>query len=168
METQKVKFDLVIPPGEIDYLDEKLRQDSPLTVKGTAEVLGISQEIRVQGRLSVRMVAVCDRCLEDAIYPLEQDFDLFYRPAPLKGEEADETALDAGAVEVAFYEGGGLELKEVLKEQVLLALPMRRVCSAECKGICPLCGQNRNHTECACNTKPTDDRWAALHNLKRS
>jgi uncharacterized protein len=163
MELRKVHFDATYPPGEIQFLDQKLRQASPLRVEGSAELLGATQEIRIRGRLTVRMEAECDRCLEIASFPLETNFDLFYRP---DASEGDEVMLDEGEVEVGFYEGGGLELNDVLREQVLLALPMQRVCQEACKGICPVCGQNRNQVECGCQLRPVDDRWAALKNLK--
>ncbi len=57
---------------------------------------------------------------------------------------------------MGFYEGDGVELNDVLREFVLLTLPMQRVCSEDCKGICPECGQNRNQKECAClGLRPT-------------
>jgi len=46
-----------------------------------------------------------------------------------------------------------------------LALPMQRVCNDNCKGICPVCGQNRNQKDCGCHTEAVDDRWAALKQL---
>ena len=56
-----------------------------------------------------------------------------------------------------------MELNDVLREFVLLALPMQRVCSEDCKGICPVCGQNRNQKECQLPVRTrVDDRWAAL------
>jgi uncharacterized protein len=67
---------------------------------------------------------------------------------------------------MGFYEGDGLELNDVLREEILLALPMQRVCREDCKGICPVCGQNRNQNECRCHTETVDDRWAALKQLK--
>ena len=74
--------------------------------------------------------------------------------------------IDEGEAEIGFYDGGGLELEDILREQVLLALPMQRVCSETCKGICPVCGKNRNETTCDCKTVGTDDRWGALRNLE--
>jgi uncharacterized protein len=60
-----------------------------------------------------------------------------------------------------------MELEDVLREQVLLALPMQRVCSDVCKGICPACGKNRNETECDCKLESHDDRWSdALRKLE--
>jgi uncharacterized protein len=78
----------------------------------------------------------------------------------------EEIEIDAGDAEIGFYEGGGIELEDILREQVLLALPMQRVCSESCKGICPVCGKNRNETDCGCHVEGTDDRWGALRNLK--
>jgi uncharacterized protein len=68
--------------------------------------------------------------------------------------------------EMGFYEGDGIELNDVLREYVLLALPMQRLCSENCNGICPVCGQNRNQRQCQCRTAAVDDRWAALKQLK--
>ena len=63
---------------------------------------------------------------------------------------------------MGFYEGEGLELNDVLREFVLLTLPMQRLCKEDCVGICPVCGQNRNKQACQCQTAAVDDRWSAL------
>lgn len=166
LELRKAHFDVAIPPGEIEFLDKKLRQASPLEAEGDVELLGNTLgEIRVRGHLNVTMEADCDRCLETARFPLESNFDLFYRPAPHHGHSGEEAAIDAGEAEIGFYEGGGLELSDILREHILLSLPMQRVCSDVCKGICPVCGQNRNQVDCGCEIKPIDDRWSALKNL---
>ena len=70
------------------------------------------------------------------------------------------------AVEVGYYEGNGLPLNDVLREVVLLALPMQLVCSEDCKGICPVCGQNRNQRACGCQPVAADDRWSKLKDLR--
>ncbi len=160
MELRRVRFDATYPPGEIELGD--IRQAAPMHVDGSAELVGSTQEIRVRGKLDVTVEADCDRCLETATFPISTTFDLFYRPDASDGEERE---LDEGEVQVGFYEGGGLELKDILREQVELALPMQRVCSDVCKGICPVCGENRN-LECGCEIKPVDNRWAALKDLK--
>ena len=82
-------------------------------------------------------------------------------------ERRDQKAIDAEEAEMGFYEGDGLELNDVLREFVLLALPMQRLCSENCKGICPECGQNRNQNECSCRTTVVDNRWAALKELRK-
>ena len=86
------------------------------------------------------------------------------RPSAAGYEE--DVEIDEGESEVAFYEGGGVELKDILREFVLLSLPMQRICREDCRGICPVCGQNRNVAGCACEPKPVDDRWSALKKLQ--
>ncbi|MEN6603483.1 MAG: DUF177 domain-containing protein [Bryobacteraceae bacterium] len=165
MEQRKLVFDETFPPGEVEFLDSKLRQVSPLRATGSAALVSASLgEVRIQGRLSVEMEADCDRCLEPARFPIQADFDLYYEPMAHIAR-AEEVEIGAREAEVGFYEGDGLELKEILRERVLLALPMQQVCRQDCKGICPVCGQNRNQQDCGCQPKPVDDRWAALKQI---
>jgi uncharacterized protein len=111
------------------------------------------------------MQSDCDRCLEPAVFPIESHLDLFYRP-DVREDYQEDIAIDEGESEIAFYEGGGIELKDVLREYVLLSMPMQRVCNSSCQGICPVCGQNRNLAGCHCETKQPDDRWSALKRLQ--
>jgi len=165
MELSTLRFEESFSPGEIDYLDTKLWQASPLQVSGSAELVPDTEaEVRICGHLRVRMEAECDRCLELASFPIDFGFDLFYEPAASYAE-GEEVEIDPGETEIGFYEGDGLVLEEVLREQVLLALPMQRVCREGCRGICPVCGQNRNLAACGCQLKLFDDRWVALRNL---
>jgi len=165
MEVRKVRFDETFAPGRIDFTDEDIEQVSPLHAVGSAEALEESEgQVRILGRYTVEMEAQCDRCLGAASFPLDAAFDLFYMPASVVAG-AEEVEIDEGEAEIGFYEGGGMQLEDILREQVLLALPMQRVCSEACKGICPLCGKNRNETECDCSVKKPDDRWQALRKL---
>jgi uncharacterized protein len=164
MELRKIRFAQTFPPGAIEFFDQKLRQATPLEVSGTAELVRGTDEVRVRGRMTVRMEAECDRCLEIAAFSLDSDFDLFYRPASSAGLPHD-LAIDAAEAELGFYEGGGLELTDIIREQVLLSMPMQRICRPECHGICPVCGANRNFTVCGCRPATVDDRWAKLRSL---
>lgn len=166
LELKKVRFDVAFPPGELDFSGDGLEQAGPLEAEGSAELLANTLgEIRIRGHLKVRMSCACDRCLERAEFPIESDFDLFYRPAEVEAP-GDEVAIDEGESEIAFYEGSGIELKDILREYILLALPMQRVCRENCQGICPVCGENRNLAPCGCEVKTADDRWAALKKLQ--
>lgn len=165
MELKEVRFEETFLPGSIQFFDRKLRQAGPLHASGTAELVSHSGgEVRIHGHLDVAMEAECDLCLEPAGFPVAQDFDLVYEPAEA-GPEGEEVALAREDSDVDFYRGDGLELADVLREQVLLALPMQRLCREDCQGICPVCGENRNRVQCGCQVKPPDDRWAALRNL---
>jgi uncharacterized protein len=168
LELKKVHFEVAFPPGEIEFHDDgdRLRQATPLQAEGTAELLPHTLgEIRVRGHLAVTMGCDCNRCLEPAQFPIDSGFDLFYRPAETAQDE-EEVEIDAGEAEIAFYEGAGIELRDVLREHVLLSMPMQRVCRADCLGICPVCGQNRNLINCGCEAKLVDDRWSALKKVQ--
>lgn len=164
MQMGKVRFDETFAPGVIDFSGQQLRQAGPIVSAGAAELSEETMEIRVKGHFATTLEVACDRCLEPTEFPIEADFDLVYRPVTLSPEE-HEVAIEDAEAEVGFYEGGGLELGDVLREEILLLLPMQRVCSENCKGICPICGQNRNQVECQCHQEIGDDRWAGLRNL---
>jgi len=165
MDLRKIRFDESLAPGKIDFSDECLEQATPLRAVGTAELLPHSEgEVRIQGRYAVEMAYQCDRCLAAARIPVEAGFDLFYRPVSVIAR-AEEVEIAEGETEIGFYENGGMELDDILREQVLLALPMQRVCSQNCKGICPVCGQNRNEAACDCKVQSGAAHWHALRDL---
>ena len=171
MEVRKIGFAETWQPGEIDFSDAGVRQAGPLKAEGMAELLPHSgEEVRVHGKVEAKLETECDRCLGTATFPVAASFDLFYKPVDPEFT-AEEVAIDEGEAEMGFYELPGLVLEDILREQLLLQLPMQRVCSETCKGICPVCGANRNEVECACNAvrgkvEVIDERWKALQNLK--
>ncbi len=166
LEVRAGRFDVELAPGEIEFLDPKLRQAGPLKAQGKVElVTGAIGEIRVKGHVSVVMEADCDRCLEPARFPVDADFELYYRP--VVEPASHEIAIDDSESEMGFYQGDGIELNDALREYILLALPMQRICREDCKGICPACGQNRNQKDCGCHAEAIDDRWASLKNYGR-
>jgi len=165
MELHKIRFDESLAPGKVDFSEELLQQTSPLRASGTAELLPLSDgEIRIQGRYQVEITYQCDRCLTPARIPVEAGFDLLYRPLSVIAR-AEEIEIAKGETEIGFYENGGLELDDILQEQVVLALPMQRVCKEDCKGICPTCGKNRNETTCDCKVQSGSAHWHALRDL---
>lgn len=168
LELRKIPFDVKIEPGKIEFSEDELKQVSPLASQGVAELVSATLgEIRIKGTLDVTMEAACDRCLDAAQFPVHAKFDLEYR-LDEPGGTGGEVHIDEGETEIGFYEGEGLELEDVLMEQVVLALPMQKVCKADCKGICADCGQNRNVAACDCQPKPVDSRWTeAIRSLKK-
>ena len=164
LEHHPIQFETSYAPGEIE-LSEGLRQHGDLKTAGSAELLrNTLGEIRLRGHLRVEIHADCDRCLEPASLLLDTPFDLFYRPV-IKTETHAEIHLEEGEIELSFYEGDGVALEEAMREFVLLSLPMRLNCRPDCRGICPVCGANRNKEACSCEVKPADERWAALRDL---
>lgn len=163
MQLGKVRFSESFPPGAIEFFDQQLHQTAPIQSTGTAELTEAIMEIRLSGHLKTRMEVACDRCLEPASFPIDADFDLVYRPASYMPDREEVEVADA-ETEIGFYDGG-IELTDVLREQILLSLPMSRTCREDCKGICPVCGENRNLVDCACHLEVADDRWSPLKDL---
>ena len=92
------------------------------------------------------------------------DFDLYYVPIQTIAR-SEEVEISKDELDIGFYEGHGMMLEDAVKEQVLLALPMKNICRPDCKGLCPECGQNWNLGKCSCR-RPVDDlRWAPLEKL---
>ena len=125
-------------PGTLDFSGSGATQKTPLSANGLAELLPDSgEQVHVTGHIATELETDCDRCLGRASYPVDTDIDLYYKPASSVNTEESEVAIDEGEAEIGFYELPGLELDQILTEQVLLQLPMQHVCSESCKGICP-------------------------------
>ncbi len=171
LEREPLSFDLKFPPGAIDY-GEEATQTSDLAVKGQAELLRehrgpkeVVPDIRVRAKWSGSFEIPCARCIEPVRQDLNGDFDLLFRPLGVDAGPS-ERELVTPETEIGYYQEGGLVLDDVLREQVLLTLPVRTLCLPDCKGLCPRCGRNLNNEACTCEGAPTDQRWSALSDLR--
>lgn len=163
LERDRLEFREQFAPGRID-LGKDASQIERLDAEGSAELIGA--DIRLAGHLQTTVEVSCARCLEPTRLRVEKDFDLFYRPVQTIARE-EEVEIDDAELEIGFYQGHGLLLEDALKEQILLALPMRSLCRPDCRGLCPECGQNRNLEECNCRSAAVADRWAGLARFKK-
>ena len=171
LEREPIDFDLEMAPGAVE-LGEEAEQVGQLAAEGQAEVLhehrgpkDIVADIRLKGSFSGRFQVPCARCVEPVEIPLAAEYDLIFRPAEADSEPL-ERSITAPETEIGYYQGDGLLLEDVLREQVLLSLPVRTLCKPDCKGLCPRCGENRNSTACTCDEGPQDPRWEALSGLR--
>ena len=172
LELRNLEFDETFVSGAID-LGEDLVQTTPLKTTGRAELIRenrgareVVEDIRLVGNFSTEVQNPCARCLDPVHNKIVETFDLLYRPlgVDFKG---DEVAITEAETEIGYYQGEGVLLEDVLKEQIILALPVKQVCQANCKGFCPQCGKNRNLESCNCvNTMP-DPRWSALEDIRK-
>jgi len=171
LEINPVDFREEFGPSVIDFGTE-LRQLSVLRSEGRADLVEehhgknqVVQDIRVKGKLDTSVEVLCARCLEPVVHQVERSFDLLYRPLGIDSGHAELSVTDAEA-EIGYYEGEGLLLEDTLREQVLLALPLKTVCREDCKGLCPICGKNLNEVQCSCEDRLEDPRWAALKEIR--
>ena len=160
------------PAGTFE-LGTDVKQSGPLSSDGRAMLVeehdghrGTLDDIRVVGNLATRLEIFCARCLDPVPYDVSRQFDLLYRPAGSDIGEDREVELQDKDAAISYYEGEGVELQDLLREQVLLDVPLKTVCRDDCKGLCPGCGRNRNTGECECAADAADPRWDALKGLK--
>ena len=171
LERHPIDFREELPPGSIDFGPDAT-QATVLKATGRAQLVQerhgkhrIISDIRLDGELSTSLELVCARCLEPVVEKVARKFDLLYRP---QGADAgkEEMSVTAAEAEVSYYQGEGLLLEDVLREQVLLAVPLKAICREDCKGLCPQCGKNLNLEKCSCVNAMADPRWGALKDLR--
>ena len=130
--------------------------------------LGIERQgpdVVVSGYFEATARLQCSRCLEPVTSPVAAAVDLHLVPPP-SGRQG-EIELGADDLEVDFYQGDELDVAGLLRSETALALPMKPLCRADCRGLCPVCGGNRNLTPCRCETRSADPRLAPLEALRR-
>ena len=169
LERGRADFAHVYQPEELTSfddrqgaIDERVTLVEPATVNGTVRLAG--REVFVNGHVKTRAAVECDRCLKQVELPVDTDFELEYVTGSTY-ESSDTAELTEQEMSVSVFDGESIDVDEIVKEQVLLAVPTRTLCQPECKGICPECGIDKNTGDCACDTKEIDPRWAALKNL---
>jgi len=119
--------------------------------------------VLVRGRLEARVPQVCGRCLERYEVVVAPEVDTRFVPMP-RGR-AEEVELGADDLETDLYDGIAIDLGLLVETETTLGLPMKPLCRQGCRGLCPICGGNRNLVPCACQAPSTDPRWAPLARL---
>lgn len=172
LELRKIVFDENFKPGLID-LGPDIQQKTAVHAAGRAELIresrgsrDVVEDIRLVGDFSTQVEMRCARCLDPVRQDVGESFDLIYRPQGIDAK-GDEASISRAETEIGYYQGEGLLLEDVLKEQILLAVPVKQICSSECKGLCPHCGRNLNVESCDCVTTMPDPRWAALEDIRK-
>jgi uncharacterized protein len=171
LELRPLDFEEEFQASVIDFGSE-IRQSTPLKTAGRAELVEehhgkhqIIKDIRLRGELAAGLELQCARCLDPVKQNVKREFELLYRPLGVDAGRDEISVTDAEA-EVGYYQGEGILLEDVLREQVLLALPLKITCREDCKGLCPHCGKNLNQEQCSCGTTEEDPRWEALKEIR--
>jgi uncharacterized protein len=150
-------------PGDLSFDPQDLQVVSPVVVSG--RVRRKNQQVELQGRLVTKVTVPCGRCLKAVEFPIELEFAERFTPAVAwKHEEQHE--LQPEDLNLAVFEGEGIELDDLVKEEILLAMPGHLLCREECMGLCPNCGADLNQNSCDCATEQIDSRWQKLKDLQ--
>ena len=150
--------------------DEEYKVAAPVHLE--MDVHKDGEAYRVTGRVATRLQLECGRCLEPFEIAVDNPFELRYVPQPAaagdQGQEEVEQEVTEDDLTTAFYTEDSIDLGELLHEQFVLALPMKPLHDAACKGLCVHCGTNLNKETCDCAPTWTDPRLAVLKGLVKS
>lgn len=143
------EIDTTVAASALDVEHESLTGD----IRVSVDLESMNDGISVRGTVSAPWNGVCRRCLDGLGGDLSVEVDELYQI-----EVIDEEAYP--------IENNQLDLAPMARQTALLELDQERLCRADCAGLCPKCGIDRNHESCDCDTTVKDDRWAALEGLE--
>jgi uncharacterized protein len=159
-------FERVYAPDDLPLEDEHTRLAANARVWGHASRK--RDEVTLRGSIDTTVELLCDRCAAPTTMPVNVEFKAELGLAAPGEGEPDGTELSDAVMNFSTLDGDAVNLDEIVREQILLALPTRQLCGEECKGLCPTCGANLNEQSCDCQSKTIDPRWSALAELKKS
>lgn len=131
---------------------------------GKIKLRKLGYEVEVIGEIKGNLELTCDRCLDPFEFAIEEDFKVTLLPKKSLNIEG-ERELDSQELEVSFYEDSFISFYDILVEEIRLALPFRKLCSVNCKGLCPVCGTNLNKESCNCKVLKKTSPFAVLKDL---
>jgi len=121
--------------------------------------------VELTGRLDASVHLPCSRCLQSRPVDIASEFFLTLVPEAVEFSAGDAEVKEEDAT-LFYVEEGQADLRKVAAEQIYLNLPLKLICSDDCRGLCPVCGANRNQTDCECKVDSVDPRLAPLRQFK--
>ncbi len=128
------------------------------------DVRKVEQRVTIEGALEADLELACARCTTAFALDVRRPIQavMLLEAAP---EDEEDVELAAEQLDESYLEGDVIDLHELVREQVLLALPEKPLCSRSCKGLCPICGADLNEDVCECTDTALDPRLAVLADL---
>ena len=157
-------FAFELQPDEIALDEDMARLNKPVNIAG--KVKKQIAQFDVSGEIKGEIELDCTRCLQPQIMVLDIPFNVEYISAEHLTSDKD-AELGERDLDVSVYEDDKINLDELAREQILLSLPTRFYCKDDCRGLCPICGANKNLTNCNCEVKDVDSRWSALKEFRK-
>jgi len=142
------------------FADDAYRAIAPAHVVATLHK--DEDRYRLDGRVTTEIELDCSRCAEPFRMPVDGTFTLRYLPQALAGNKDADPESDPTT---AFYADDRIDLGQLVREQVYLAIPMKPLCTPDCQGLCSQCGINLNTERCQCAPQWQDPRLAVLQTL---
>jgi uncharacterized protein len=164
-----MKIDDIQPEGLALELEQKLDLfDTGSATTACTAVLSIKPAgkgvLHIKGRVQADPELECSRCLKVFSYHIDTELDITLAPEKSLGT-APEHELDRSELDVDFYHGSEIEPLDLVKEQLLISVPMVPLHIPDCKGLCTVCGTDLNETDCGCK-KDNGTEFGAFSALK--
>jgi uncharacterized protein len=150
-----------VAPVELDR--PELLELGPVGWRG--QVIFTDPGFFLRAHLSYDQTLNCNRCLQPIHEPVSADLELMIR-VERKKAQGGEHELNEQDLGTLYLEDEVLETRPILLEQLQLNIPMKPLCRPDCKGLCAVCGTDRNAGTCTCEERTVDSRWAVLGALK--
>jgi uncharacterized protein len=157
LDRGEVRIREQVQPDDPMWEGAELTLTEPLDVDLTAREVG--EGVFVRGRLRTTVRLACRRCLSSVEQPVDDTVDLLYMTLDPEDDEAE------GEVYPLPARGDELDLRDAVREQLLLRAPQFALCREECRGLCPSCGADRNQEDCGCAPQTAGSPWDALKNV---
>lgn len=156
-ETEKLDLEFTVDFDSINYYGDIYNIVKPIQVQGT--IYSIDKQIFLTTNIKTELEVNCGRCLNGFIYPMLTKMNVELVEAEKINEEND---MD----DIIVYEDNILDFDQIIKEEIIASIPMKVLCSKECKGLCTRCGENLNFKLCQCNSNDYDNIDPRLSKLK--
>jgi uncharacterized protein len=150
-------------PAELARAEDEFRIVAPVEL--SADVRKDAKKVRFSGRVRATLELECSRCLEPFQIPVDVAFDMLFLPASENTGDGEREVAEED-LGVSYYKEDVIDVAEVIREQLYLALPMKPLCREDCKGLCPVCGINRNRETCSCQNEWVDPRLEPLRKMR--
>ena len=152
-------------PGFDPGLPEGICLEGPFYC--AADFFRDGKQLHMTGEVRGTLAMACHRCLEQCRVVVGRKFYYMLEPADAFMEDAArEISLDAQDLDVWHFGHGEVHLDSIFREQLLLQIPIKVLCSDDCRGLCSGCGRNLNIEECQCEQGCNGSPFAVLSQFK--
>jgi uncharacterized protein len=163
-----------IPKEGIEFSGQETAEAIGLTsdevegcVEVSARILKEGESLFIEGELQATRRLLCSRCTAEFLSPIRLQFSCRGETAS-RYHQHQEIELHRGDMDVHYFAGDTIEVNDIFREQIVLSVPMRPLCREDCKGLCPICGQDLNIGRCSCDRDSNDPRWLELKKMFHS
>ena len=125
------------------------------------ELSKFQDQVILNCETNIKATMICDRCSENYEQVIKSEYKMVYL---LRGTEEENESVD---IVYLNEDAEKINIKDDVRDYALLAIPMKKLCNEDCKGLCYRCGKNFNEGACECNQNEIDDRWKPLIKLKK-